>query len=406
MIHTYRTWKGEDFVSQGIPTYIKWSCSIPWENTEPDEEEIWRIIAEKKARKAQEKTSDKPTVTRKKSQGSAFVTAQGTKTLHALSNETKSRKKRKSKNNQDTTQAKKKIKQQSQNAKSVPTISMSRSQQWSFIWSDNSCAYDSLYSIILQAIASSEEEFIHGYCDQLPLLNSLVELYQNCCSGHDPVEKARDAIRSHLHSIDPIEFPMNTAIGTEINLLCSYMFGQETDFYHKQYRCRTCDIVQNIYSQANLLYNDMVIVCSPYRWRKQGLMTGSASNKIPVQWMRANMKQITTVMCQSCHIPLVNHIAFTSMPLFFRFKVDGVNVKWTLQIDLQQYQYRLCGFIYYGNNHFTSRIITPDGEVWFNDAIQYGRAYYFEKKFQDFSVRELSNAPQARKLILAFYIRI
>ena len=94
------------------------------------------------------------------------------------------------------------------------------------------------------------------------------------------------------------------------------------------------------------------------------------------------------------------------MPLFFRFKVDGVNVKWTLQIDLQQYQYRLCGFIYYGNNHFTSRIITPDGEVWFNDAIQYGRAYHFEKKFQDFSVRELSNAPQARKLILAFYIRI
>ena len=131
-------------------------------------------------------------------------------------------------------------------------------------------------------------------------------------------------------------------------------------------------------------------------------MTGSASNKIPVQWMRANMKQITTVMCQSCHIPLVNHIAFTSMPLFFRFKVDGVNVKWTLQIDLQQYQYRLCGFIYYGNNHFTSRIIDHLGNIWYHHGMTSKHSVVNEGKIHNMSTEQLKTAKDRTSVILIY----
>ena len=29
----------------------------------------------------------------------------------------------------------------------------------------------------------------------------------------------------------------------------------------------------------------------------------------------------------------------------------------------------LKGIIYYGENHFTSRIISKDGKIWFNDGI-------------------------------------
>ncbi|KAH9949756.1 hypothetical protein B0H21DRAFT_687977, partial [Amylocystis lapponica] len=34
--------------------------------------------------------------------------------------------------------------------------------------------------------------------------------------------------------------------------------------------------------------------------------------------------------------------------------------------------YRLCGIIYYGGFHFTSRIIMSDGSIWFNDGISTG----------------------------------
>ncbi|KAI0788943.1 hypothetical protein BC629DRAFT_1273008, partial [Irpex lacteus] len=32
--------------------------------------------------------------------------------------------------------------------------------------------------------------------------------------------------------------------------------------------------------------------------------------------------------------------------------------------------YKLIGIIYYGNNHFTSRIISNSGDIWYHDGIE------------------------------------
>jgi len=46
-------------------------------------------------------------------------------------------------------------------------------------------------------------------------------------------------------------------------------------------------------------------------------------------------------------------------------------------------QYCLRGVIYYGSNHFTSRIISSTGQVWFHDGIVTGRSTEYEGTLED-----------------------
>ena len=54
MIHRYREWKGEDFVSQSIHVAIQWSKDQPWNNSKPEDEEVWRVIMDKAGKKKDE----------------------------------------------------------------------------------------------------------------------------------------------------------------------------------------------------------------------------------------------------------------------------------------------------------------------------------------------------------------
>lgn len=66
---------------------------------------------------------------------------------------------------------------------------------------------------------------------------------------------------------------------------------------------------------------------------------------------------------------MIGKLVFSEMPLFLRFKLESVTVKWMLHIGLSEYKYRLCRFIYHRDNHFTSRIVTANGKVWCNNEM-------------------------------------
>ena len=93
------------------------------------------------------------------------------------------------------------------------------------------------------------------------------------------------------------------------------------------------------------------------------------------------------------------------MPTFIRFKVENIQVKWTLTTVLEDTQYRLCGFIYYGSNHFTSRVVTPAGEVWFNDGLVDGKLYHYENKLENMQPRDIAKATDGRTLVSALYVK-
>jgi hypothetical protein len=48
-------------------------------------------------------------------------------------------------------------------------------------------------------------------------------------------------------------------------------------------------------------------------------------------------------------------------PISFKKKIKDNNMTALLYLK---------GIVYHGENHFTSRIITKDGKIWFNDGLQ------------------------------------
>lgn len=63
----------------------------------------------------------------------------------------------------------------------------------------------------------------------------------------------------------------------------------------------------------------------------------------------------------------------TFVPLFISFKVSDITIKVTPTINFFQNTFKLIGIIYFGNFHFTSRIIDNSGNIWYNDSIETGQ---------------------------------
>ncbi|KAF8871882.1 hypothetical protein BD779DRAFT_1451485 [Infundibulicybe gibba] len=45
----------------------------------------------------------------------------------------------------------------------------------------------------------------------------------------------------------------------------------------------------------------------------------------------------------------------------------------TLLVDGRQHSYALRGIVYHGDNHFTARVVTVEGRVWYHDGMVTGR---------------------------------
>ena len=102
---------------------------------------------------------------------------------------------------------------------------------------------------------------------------------------------------------------------------------------------------------------------------------------------------MTSTKCTDCSSHLILEAIFLNRPIFLRFRVDDVVVKWTPVLQIDNCQYRLCGLIYYRSNHFIAKIVTENQEVWFNDGMTNGRAYSLEGDLIDITLAQLATAP-------------
>ena len=62
----------------------------------------------------------------------------------------------------------------------------------------------------------------------------------------------------------------------------------------------------------------------------------------------------------------------------------------------------LKGIVYYGENYFTSRIITKDGKIWFNDGITTGGKSIEEGHLSTMADKNLRKC-KGKDLVLAVY---
>ena len=63
------------------------------------------------------------------------------------------------------------------------------------------------------------------------------------------------------------------------------------------------------------------------------------------------------------------------------------------------------GIVYHGENHFTSRIISPEGNIWFHDGISTGSTCEHDGHLRTTTDRALYKC-KGRELVLAVYAQV
>ncbi|KAF8874336.1 hypothetical protein BD779DRAFT_1476546 [Infundibulicybe gibba] len=80
----------------------------------------------------------------------------------------------------------------------------------------------------------------------------------------------------------------------------------------------------------------------------------------------------TASTCPSCNSRLVRGFRYVGSPQILAFDLSNgqshpLEQHRTLVVEERQYSYILRGIIYHGNDHFTARVITEGGGVWYHD---------------------------------------
>ena len=127
----------------------------------------------------------------------------------------------------------------------------------------------------------------------------------------------------------------------------------------------------------------------------------SAGNARPVsisQWM-ANWTEPTRHLCTTCQRQMNMMFKFQQpWPLIafdFAWQTPEIEPELPLHVNGNNIQYRLRGIIYYGENHFTSRIISETGQTWFHDGITTGQSVIYEGDVRDLRLLNMCQGKQA-----------
>ena len=216
------------------------------------------------------------------------------------------------------------------------------------------------------------------------------------------MESARNVIRNTLHSQNPGTFSVTNNEGTDIYELCHRLLKQPV-FYTQQRHCNKCNIIlANVTDRA--IYNDYLLVhCSKAIWKMAPRTMANPQGHSALDWLNAYIKQRTDHRCSTCNTKMINKLIFTDYPKFIAFHRDNVEVLWDTSIKWGEHIYKLSGLIYYGQFHFTARIIANDGEIWYHDGITTGRSCVTEGNIQSYDSIDLMTARDGKICILTIY---
>ena len=125
-------------------------------------------------------------------------------------------------------------------------------------------------------------------------------------------------------------------------------------------------------------------------------------------WL-TSLEHETHENCPHCFAGLRQPIAFKTVPNLLIFEINSNNVKISKTIkfvqDNETIILNIRGLIYYGEFHFSSRIIGSEGDVWYHDGIATGSTCENEGHIETFSKNKLKTCKR-KKLVLAVYAKV
>jgi hypothetical protein len=266
-------------------------------------------------------------------------------------------------------------------------------------WQNNSCAYDAIITVLFNIwfdSGGSESGIVsieHTQCDMFDDLIQRFRSHESCqvVSGnlgsptYYSLEQIREYFRRCLARISQ-EFTFGSY--ASVQSIGEYLFAAQEIVTTSDVFCSNGHRRDGRNGQSSTSSYQILII------------HGSTENSL--QACVDNFTLELASKCATCNTYLIKRTTFVQTPPLLSFDLSNGSrltldpVVW-ISCENSRVRYVLRGVIYFDNNHFTERVVTSTGMVWYHDGIFTGRSLVYET--QNLTSITTENA------VMAFYIR-
>ena len=344
LIRQYQQFKGDSYVPEIVSDNLKWTKSDPMNILKVQSDSPWILLENNK-----KKVTD-------------YVPAEGSKKIDKVN-----KLKRKADNEiivEDAIAAKRRRTTLESEVHDDAPIGL--------IWDsqDHSCGYDSVFTILGDIWVYNPTMWTREFKLMSSFANKLGLSYQKVSLREINIESARNSVRNLLHNRNSVGFPYGPN-GLDMSDLLVYMFTGKS-IGKIIYNCTNCGVsITDNHSKITSLYS---VPRRPYLTIQNHL--DATANK--------------TKKCRCGHdVPRTykynSPVRFCAISLSEFSRNVKISKSITLTTETNPVVLPIRGAVYYSNNHFVSRIISPTGEVWYHDGIETRRQCIHEGYLVDYS---------------------
>lgn len=254
---------------------------------------------------------------------------------------------------------------------------------------DWSCSYDSILVILYYIWAQQPQTWTKNFRDiNQEYLHNLSEDFNHVLQGNTTFEHIRDNIRHQLHQKDNNRFPLgkNEASVSSVGM---ELFKTYISIASSQVCCNNCE-----YEQPSINDNLGYFV-----------MINPSDSRSTADWLRT-MHKTTIYICPICSADAPNYISYNAPPKIIIMEYPNQDLKISHKIVFKENEEKIAlklrGIVYHGSNHFTSRIMSPEGEMWYHDGITTGHNTIMEGWLGEASDNDL-HLCRNKRITLAIY---
>ena len=330
VLHQYRNWKGQSYVPKNIHLALAWTKEdFPNDNIISDSP--WKLMSKNDA--------PKPNQNPKQALASTFVPAQGSVSI------------KKRKREEDVHEMQNNI-----TKKSKDTILSDLSGPIGLNWDNDdwSCGYDALFTILYNIWRHKPKKW-NPYFKKLNIFSKMMVLgFGRVKNDGLTLEDVRDTVRYNLNQKDNIMYPYGHAL-LDIHDLVTEMFDTQQHIVESNMTCSKCNYCTEL--KPNL--KPCVVLHGSDR----------PKNTIAKAFMDMLIPRGDKT-CLRCHSNMLPAVYFLNTPDMLVIYAPATTWQISPSLKVNKKQLYLRGIVYHGEDHFTCRIIDPDGTIWFHDGLK------------------------------------
>ncbi|KAF5317458.1 hypothetical protein D9758_018660 [Tetrapyrgos nigripes] len=391
-IRSFRATVGEDYKPPHLYRSLKWGRSSPF--TCDYEISGWKILEKEKDKKKKDKPTDS------KAKLSNLIVAQGTGTTvyNPATPETVavSRKRKRSDVGQADGERHRKVSRKaSRKVSGIAGTDDVRSTDRGPRWASNSCAYDSILTVLMRVWLSNPARWSGRFRDiENPELSNLVSDLELYALGSQTLEVVRENLRTRFDYMKDIE--PSFALGRYVSVgdVLKVLMKHDHDLTQAAYTCTSLHPSQHGYVSDDV-----------------ALLESVRPHPSIVSWM----SDLTEIQAGRCDFPdcmerRMFTTRFVSVPKILCFYLGTydnspnmyVDATFNLSVNNVAYKYELAGVIYFGDQHFTARVVDPDLGCYYYDGMEHGGALRWNGNLKECTIH--LNRCRGRKANSVFYV--